>query len=213
MSIHTVSDLVRVVDEDLIARKREIVTARAGVSGRAHASALARRANVCLLYAHWEGFVKHAATAYLEFIASQGLSYADLSIEVIALATRSKIISAEPARRFAMHREVTHFLVEESHARADLPWRTAIATQGNLNWDVFAEIAATVGIDTAQYETKRVAIDEKLLAKRNRIAHGELEPVGDDDYEEIHDLVVDLLELVRTDIQNAAALKAYRRTR
>ena len=45
-----------------------------------------RRLAVCLIYAHWEGFVKIAAQAYLDYVHRQGLDHQDLADSILALA-------------------------------------------------------------------------------------------------------------------------------
>ena len=65
--------------------------------------------------------------------------------------------------------------------------------------DVFEEIVAVLALDSKEYQTKKIFIDVKLLANRNRIAHGErfetIEGVTTvQEYLELHEEVLALIE-------------------
>jgi hypothetical protein len=74
MKIRSVSELVDFLDEDLAWRKRELTTFRFLMGrSRPHEREAVLRAAVCVLYAHWEGFVKNGATGYVNYVALKGL--------------------------------------------------------------------------------------------------------------------------------------------
>ena len=81
---------------------------------------------------------------------------------------------------------------------------------GNLNYDAFKEIAEFLGIITTPYETKRHFIDEALLRKRNKIAHGERLDVDVDAVETAFGEVNGLMRSFKTDIENSVSAKDYR---
>lgn len=88
---------------------------------------------------------------------------------------------------------------------------SAIRTESNLSSAVFENICNSVGIDHKLYETKYNLIDESLLNRRNRIAHGEYVGLTADDYRNLADEVITLLRNFKTDIENAATLGKYKR--
>jgi hypothetical protein len=60
--------------------------------------------------------------------------------------------------------------------------------------------------------TKSHFADFSLLRASNMIAHGEYLIVTDDSYEEAHYAVLELLNLVRNSVSNAASSEKYRRS-
>jgi hypothetical protein len=170
------------------------------------------RVGICLLYAHWEGFTKAATTAYVNYVALKGLRYCDLSPSMVALGLRAKLRTAEATNRVTVHSEVTSFLMSDMHENASLPWSDAVSTEGNLNSRVLQELLCLLDLSYTPYETKRVVIDERLLSPRNRIAHGERIPVEPTDYDDVYSEVITLLDLFRTDVENAAQIQRFRRS-
>ena len=96
--------------------------------------------------------------------------------------------------------------------RAELRAKSAIATDSNLNSAVFENIAATIGLNIAAYELRFNLIDESLLARRNRIAHGEYLDLDVGGWRNLADEVVSLLRQVKNDIENSATLSKFLRT-
>jgi hypothetical protein len=92
-----------------------------------------------------------------------------------------------------------------------LKTRTAIDAKSNLNSEVFGEIAKTIGLDIVGYQKRFNLIDESLLARRNRIAHGEYLDIGTDAWRGLADDVILLMRQFKTDIENAASLARFRR--
>ena len=78
MRIHTLEQLIDFVDADLAWRKKELSCFKKTVDKAElrHEKALLRGA-IAILYAHWEGFIKNTAEAYLSFVADQGLRYSE----------------------------------------------------------------------------------------------------------------------------------------
>ena len=212
MKIRSVSELVDFLDEELAWRKRELTTMRFLVSrSRPHEQVAMLRAGVYILYAHWEGFVKSAATAYVNYVALKGLRYCELSSSMVALSLRGKLRAAEATNREMVHTEVTGFLMSEMRENATLPWADAVSARDNLNSEVLQEILHLLSLDYRQCETKKVFLDEKLLDNRNKISHGQRLPMDRTDYDELHFEVLVLLNMFRDDVENAALIKRFRR--
>ena len=90
-----------------------------------------------------------------------------------------------------------------------MPYKNAIRTEANLSSTVLTDILKTLGIDTKEYELKAHLIDNQLLAKRNHIAHGNELDVDVDDYLRLHDDIMMLMNLLRNQVENAAATGEY----
>src|SRR5204862_533449 len=127
------------------------------------------RASIALLYAHWEGFIKRAALVYLEFVKWQRLKNDELAINFLALSARSKFRLAAHSEKMSGHLEVTNFFLKEMSSRSDIP--VSIGTKSNLSSTVLREIVLTLGLDYSNFSTKSTLIDEKLVERRNTVAH------------------------------------------
>src|SRR5258708_7223682 len=93
--------------------------------------------------------------------------------------------------------------------RAEIPVKWAIDTESNLKARVFEEIADSIGIGANAYESRFNLIDESLVARRNRIAHGEYLDLDSDGWRTLADDVIALMRHFKTDIENAASLSRF----
>jgi hypothetical protein len=210
MKVRSLSELNEVLSDDLAWRKRELTTMKFMVEeSRTHEASVLARSGVCLLYAHWEGFVKEASTAYLCYVARLGLKYNQLRPSLVALSIRAQFSSAEATSRVIVRTSVTEFLLSSMNEAATVPWRDAVETRSNLNTEVLKEIACLVGLDFNHYATKAKFIDGVLLFSRNSIAHGKRETITVSDYQDIHVQTVDLINVFRDDIENAAVTEGF----
>jgi hypothetical protein len=222
VKVRSAEELSDLLGENLKRRKRELTTFRFLVE-RMRGNAdhpVVLRASVPLLYSHWEGFVKYATNAYIAFVDHQGLTYKFLAPSLVGLALRSAFLEAQqsPYSHGARTR-VMRTLIERSWEHARLPIASSVKTSNeeaavstsNLNSTVFFDLLDLLDIDTTSYEPKQVLIDEKLLKRRNLIAHGELLAVFDDDHKELHGEVLGLIEAFNVDVVNAAVLRKYMR--
>ncbi len=214
MSIRTLEDLSDKLAQDLAWRKRELaeikslVEAKKDVSDQRH-KVLVRSA-VCILYSHWEGFVKLAANAYVEYVRLKKLTYQDISTNFLALAMKEKLKEAKETNKPSLYIPVCQFLISELNERCSLP-KDPISTASNLNSEILKEIADILGIDFSPYLTKSKLIDEKLLKTRNKIAHGEYSGVDRNEYIELHQETINLLDLFKNQIENAAIEERFKR--
>jgi hypothetical protein len=167
------------------------------------------RSGVCILYSHWEGFVKLAANSYLEYVISKKLTYQDLSSNFLALAMKEKLKEAKETHKPSLYIPVCEFFLSELNQRSILP-KDVISTGSNLSSEILKEITYILGIDFSIYSTKSVLIDTKLLKTRNEIAHGNYSVFDRDEYLELHREVIEMLDIFRTEIENAAILEKFR---
>jgi hypothetical protein len=212
MKIRTSNDLLDYLDKDLSWRRREIIELRAlATRAKEKKADVHVRAGIALVYAHWEGFVKNSANAYIRFIASRGELTRRVQDCFIALSVRSKIVElAASGKSSTAVPAVSHLL-----AAMDEPLsldRVNIHAESNLNSDVFINIAGWLGIATGKYSTRFNLIDETLLASRNKIAHGEHLSISPERFETLAEETLEMMEWFKTDIENAVALKSFLRS-
>ena len=215
MKIRSVLELAEALDQAVAWRKKEISALRILIAtrGRPYEQAALRRAAVPILYAHWEGFAKQAATYYLHLVSRQRRRYHELAPNFIAIAARGRIRQAADSRRIAAHLPIVEFLLEGLGEEARLPLDGAIDTESNLSSTVLRDLLATIGIPyDLTWSGRELLLDGSLLKTRNDVAHGERTEVDADTYDQLHQLVLDMVNHLKTSIENQAAIRAYLRT-
>jgi hypothetical protein len=211
MKIRSLDDLNNKLSEDLIWRKRELADLKSLIETQTFSLSKKNavlRGGITLLYAHWEGYIKTAATSYLEFVSRQQLIYEELAINFVAIAMKAELNKAQSTNKATIHTEVTAFILTQSNQRSSIPYEGIVSTDSNLSSTVLREITCLLGLDYSHYQSKEKLIDEKLLSRRNKIAHGESLPYLSLDREEYRDLQEQLLEMMeyfRDQIENNAS--------
>jgi hypothetical protein len=214
MKIRTLEDLNQRLTDDLIWRKKEISDLKSLIetkifSPSKHNALL--RSGVTLLYAHWEGYIKTAATSYLEFVAKQKFTYEDLAINFVAIAMKTKLNKVTETNKATVFTEVAHFMLTQMNQRSLIHCEDVVSTASNLSSSILCEIVCILGLDYSFYETKEVIINEQLLKRRNGIAHGEYLSLDRQEYQQLHDEILAMIENFRTQIENNASQKLYLR--
>ena len=214
MKIRTLTQLSDELDKDLSRRKRALTTLRFTFSNATNEyRKIVGLSAVCLLYGHWEGFIKYAGMCYTNYVNSLGLSYSSLSNGMVAVCLRSHIRGLRDTKKISLNREIIEIIRDRGTETPTIPFRAAIETYDNLNSEVLEEILIMIGCSPNPYLSKKVQIDEKLLRHRNRIAHNGDDPEFDlDEYEALHTSIVMLIDQFRDDLENAAALRKFERT-
>jgi hypothetical protein len=213
MAIRSVDELGSYLIEELKWRTDELDTwERLTGSCRPHQQIGAVRAGVALLYAHWEGYVKEAARAYLEYVSRQGLHVSELRDELAAIALRTMLGSGEQSKRSSDHTTIVSTLRAEAQRKANIPYdRSTIRTRSNLTFDVFEDIMHSVGCDSTRHELQKSLITNRLVKNRNEIAHGRYLLIDFEDWLEWRIRVISILEDVRDQLRAAAYTRTYKR--
>lgn len=214
MTIRSVDELGSYLIEELKWRTAELDTwERLAKSCRPHEQIGVLRAGVALLYAHWEGYVKEATRAYLEYVSRQGLCVGDLRDELAAVALRTMLGSGEQSKKSSDHTSIVSALRAETRRKANISYdRSTIRTRSNLTFDVFEDIMHSVGCDSSRHELQKGLITNRLVKNRNDIAHGRLLLIDFEDWLEWRRRVVNILEDVRDQLRAAADAQTYKRT-
>lgn len=164
---------------------------------------------ITMIYGHWEGFVKAACNAYLEFVALQRLTHDEMLPEFSALAARRHATSMGVSGA-AADRVMSSYFRDYARIRGQIPYKSGVDTKSNLWFDVFSEIFESLGLSWHQYELKRHMIDTKLVSKRNAIAHGKYIDVQPSDVEELFESIIELMEQIKDHIFDCAVNNKYK---
>lgn len=212
MSIRSFGDLSDNLDYDLAWRKKELSAIKYYVDqakdDRGRYCVLAR-CGVTILYAHWEGFVKHASRSYLEYIAMQRLRNDQLQPYLLTLSLVSTVSISSESHKYSDFGKFTDFFISKLTSQAKLPFRSGLSTESNLSSKVLKEITWCLGIDYTLFESKEKFIDSHLLEKRNHIAHGKEMYITPDDFEEMRTIVIEMMTNLKTELENSAILRKF----
>lgn len=211
--IRTLEDLIDKIAAELVWRRRELTDMRALVqasSGQLRARVVVR-AGVALLYAHWEGFVKAAASSYLEYVASRRIPYRRLAPNFVALTIRSKFLEMRASEKLSSANALAEFFCSSLDSQSRVPYKNVVNTKANLSSKVLEDIVAALGLDRSQFATRFNFIDSNLVNPRNYIAHGEALYLTVDEYLALHDDVLALIETFRNEVENSCVQGRFER--
>lgn len=211
--IRTTDELIEKVGSDLIWRRKELSELKGLVQetqGQIRSRVIIRSA-VALLYAHWEGFVKKASAYYLEFVSSHRLPYGRLAPNFVALALKAKFHELSASEKISGANLLAEFFCTSLNKQSNVPYKDAVDTKSNLSSKVLQDILSALGIPHNNFSTRMNFIDSNLVNPRNHIAHGEDFNLNTQEYMDLHDAVMSLLETYKNEVENAAVLKSYER--
>lgn len=209
--IRTPLQLQQALDAEMAWRVRELSTFRLASKNAGVERDTMIRAGIAMIYAHWEGFIKAASEAYLEYVNNQNHLYRDLQTCFVVFGMKGKLSLLGDGRKAKANIEVLDFVLNELDQPAKMVLSSAIQTGSNLTSTVFHNIATSIGVSTLKYETRFPLIDESLVGRRNSIAHGEYLALDPPAFITLADEVHMMMRWYKTDIENAASLKSYRR--
>ena len=135
----------------------------------------------------------------------------ELKPNFIALAIKKKLNEASQSNKISACSEVVEFFFDKLSDKSNIPTGKAIKTRSNLSYEVFKEIVDTVGFDFSFYEMKRNIINEKLLKRRNEIAHGQNITFDISEFEYLLGEIRALMDYFKNQIDNSVSLKSYKK--
>ena len=129
MKIRTLEHLNDVLLVSLFGAKKELSILKSIIESNASVPAKRDaivRSGVTVLYAHWEGFIKIAATSYLEYIVRQLISYERLTANFVAIAMKGKLNEARQTNKASIYTSVVEFLLSNLSERCEFNWEKAM---------------------------------------------------------------------------------------
>lgn len=214
MKIRTLDQLMDKVDQDRVWRIREIVALRRQCELRdlqPYVRNALRKSFLTMLYGHWEGFVKNSADNYLEFVSMQGLPMGKLQPCFLSIYFKSSLDQARASKKNSALKSICERLLADQSNVIRIDHKNVINTHSNLKFEVLEEITSCLGLDITDFEPRRKFIDSKLVDRRNHIAHGNYEDMDEEEVDELRQTVVNMMDMFKTQIENAAVQKAYKR--
>lgn len=211
--IRTTDELLEKVGTELIWRRKELSELKGLVQetrGQLRSRVIIRSA-VALLYAHWEGFVKKSSSYYLEFVSSHRLPYGKLAPNFVALSIKSKFVELAASEKISGANGLADFFCNSLEKQSYVPYKGAVDTKSNLSSKVLQDLLSALGLPPTNFSTRMNYIDSNLVNPRNHIAHGEDFNLSIDEYMDLHESVMALLETYKNEVENAAVLKTYQR--
>lgn len=214
MKIRTLEDLNQEIDRDLAWRRKEIsVFSQQVTKSSGSAVDVFVRAGVALVYAHWEGFIKHCAQCYVSFVGVRRLSTSELATPFVGQALQKAFAKMGNTSRAADINGIVESIFRTPDQHCPVPWKDKVNTRSNLSSEVLEDIVSSLGLDYSQFESRAHVVDEQLLGQRNKIAHGQYLDVDREHFLELKNKVIALMEQFRTQIENAAVTSSYRKSK
>jgi hypothetical protein len=213
--IHTTEQLIDKIGEELIWRRKELTDLKGLVNSFKNDSLRSRmltRAAVALLYAHWEGFVKQSSALYLEYVASQRLPYKKLSSNFVGLVLKSKYDALGVSEKISGGNTLANFFCTELDSKSNVPYKQGVDTKSNLSSKALIDILDALGLDITHFESRLKFIDSNLVNTRNHIAHGKERYLTTEEYLDLHDAVLTLIETYKNEIENASVSRRFERS-
>ena len=213
MKIRAVPELIDFLGQRKQIRKRELMSLSQDLSPpTGEADARIRRASVMLAYAHWEGFVKDAAQAYIRLVSTKSRELSSLAINFQALVCKQELLAAQTAtRRIKPHLALTKRFTDDISRSCAIDADTAIDTESNLTAEVFENICLCIGIDYHNSWAREGPFMDDLFRARCEVAHGELCTPDSQYAREIVSFTISAIDRFSTEVENSAVLHRYLR--
>lgn len=211
MKVRSTDCLIDFLAERKQIRKRELISIKNDLGKpNVEPKQQNKRTSILLGYAHWEGFVKEAARAYVDFVTQKSRGFSSLSHNFKALACRQELQVAHSAtKKIKPHLDLVRLLTEEQNRSITITAATAIDTESNLDESVFLNICDSIGIDFAGKWATQGPFMNDLFVNRCKIAHGEIWIPKRAYAVEVLEAVIKWIQDFSADIENAAVTSAY----
>lgn len=207
----TESDLSAQLDVDFTSRLRELSDLKRAIrDADQNAQQVLLKALVAISYAHWEGYVKFAASKYFEYVALRRLPYTSLQQQFYVnsfLVRLGTFVSSRPSLKSRC--DLISEALNPGGATFSQVHPDLVNTGSNLKFEVLQNICLVCGIDSTIFQPYETFIDVFLLRRRNSIAHGDDSAVGIHEVDELIEGVVGLMRLFRNQVENNVYTKAY----
>ncbi len=216
MKIRTVEELEDKLDRDLSWRKKEILSFKLLIDGNETNRKFLLRSAIILLCAHFEGFIKMASNYYVIYITNKNVKYDEIIHTLLAIKLKSKFKQCSETEKYSVHASMLKHIEliknDKFFLKVSEP-SLIISTESNPSSVVLKEILITLGLNSDIFNTKSNYIDYSLLNNRNKIVHGENHEIDYDDFKNVFDIVMKLLDDYKELIVYSAEKQLYLKNR
>ena len=212
MKIRTLEELNSALSKDFVWRKKELSQIKYMLETEGipkEKKKVLFRSSIAIIYAHWEGFLKKSGERYLEYIASKRLKNYQLSENFLTISLCETVNIFQPSKKYSSFFKVVEFFNFKMNNNAKIPSNKIIDTESNLSSKVLKEIIWCLNLSYEGFEIKEKIIDNKLLRKRNFIAHGEEIETDENEIKYLKDEILNLMTLFKNKIENSAYSQSF----
>ena len=167
------------------------------------------RAGITILYAHWEGFVREIANKYYKFVSFQTHKIEEFNSVFISILLRKKANDFLEDKRISKQKILFDSIKKDLSNQANFASDDNIIKTSNLNFEVFEDICVLLSIDIELFRDKKPIIDEQLLTRRNKIAHGRYLTIDIESFNETYKNVINIMRIFKDQASNSAVEKKY----
>lgn len=207
--INTTEALEDRLSEDLAWRKVELHRIRTKI--QESDDEITVKAGFIFLYAHWEGYIEWASNCYFNFVKHQHLTYNQLEVNWITFSILKDIQNSANSKKIEDHNKIVEKILLSGDTEVHFPTSLYIETGYNLTYDRLNRITFILGLDISEYASKRNKIDETLVKTRGDIAHGKRLKISLDEFIELYDIIIELLDNFKERVLDAAIKNRFRR--
>ncbi len=212
MKIRSIEELEDKLESDLSWRKKEILSLKILIDSDEINQKILLRAAIALLCAHFEGFIKVASNYYIVYVANKKIKVDNIINTLVAIKMNKKIKQCRETEKFSVHGEMLTLLEKIKGEDFFIKYtddNPIISTNSNPTSTVLEEILKTIGVDSDIFETKKQYIDYSLLSNRHKVVHGERHDLYYEEFISTHRIVLELLDLYKELIINAAEQELF----
>ncbi len=210
MKIRCKSDLQDSIDNEYTWRFHEIVNMKMEVQSMKSSNRRLSpmiRSLVMLSYAHWEGFVKYATRYFLNYLSRLSLDQFQTHPALVASSLNYTLNNKGKAES---NRLICEILANQ-HYKPYYPSEAMTDPKSNLNFEVLEIISSNIGIDISSLSLQSKMIDEIMLGRRNKMAHGDNDSLDKDYGIQVADISLSMMFEFKKLLQNMIATDGFRR--
>jgi hypothetical protein len=132
------------------------------------------KSSIPTIYAIWEGFVKKVLKLLLQFLDTKDILSKNISKELLVWSLTDKIKALKDSENFKKKIKNSQLLINQLNNEVRFS-KMKVDTKSNLNNKVLKELCGNFGLFDMDAFFSEDELDklEKLIKKRNSIAHGE----------------------------------------
>ncbi len=165
------------------------------------------RSLVMLSYAHWEGFVKYSSRYFFDYMNHLALNKSQTNLALVASSLRYSLVNKG---KVDTNRLINKVLFED-HYKPRYNVDEMSDADSNLNFEILEIISSNLGVDISSLSMKKNLLDEIVLGRRNKMAHGEFDNLDKTYGLEVADAVLDFMYQFKTILENMIAQEGFRR--